>query len=65
MNRGRTFATLNTREIGDILTDRWEDRNYIISINQNITILGKDLMNIVGGGLSTGISQEKMARQVR
>jgi SPP1 gp7 family putative phage head morphogenesis protein len=63
--RGGTFASLDTAEIRDVLTEVWQDRTYEISIYQNVTILGQDLKKIIGGGLQIGISQEKMAQQVR
>lgn len=60
-----TFSHINKSAIVDVLNSKWAGRNYSDSIWRNVNGLASDLPQIIGGGLTSGTSQEKMARQVR
>lgn len=60
-----TFGSIEGRVVDEILLNRWQDRTYIDSTGNNITVLGSKLREVVGGGLVSGISQNKMEMQIR
>lgn len=59
-----SFGTLDTRTVGKILDSKWEDGNYSTRTFGNIEGFARVASEVLGGGLASGISQEKMSRQL-
>ena len=63
------FAQIGELKQYQILRENWQGGNYSSRIWVNNAILNANIQdilpNVVGGGLVSGISQEKMARQLR
>lgn len=60
-----SFATLDKRVIDEIMRSRWAGRNFSASVWQNTGELAAKLPDIVGAGLVSGTSSEKMAAILR
>lgn len=59
-----TFADLGKGEIESILRSNWIGANYSVRTFGNIEDFAVKVRNIIGSGLATGISNEKMSRQI-
>lgn len=63
------FATLDNSTVYEILRENWQGGNYNTRIWANNSMLNAKIQDVlprvVGGGLLSGISQEKMQRQIR
>jgi SPP1 gp7 family putative phage head morphogenesis protein len=64
MGRTAGFATIDGNIVDEILSTEWAGRTYIDSTGRNVELLGSEIRDIVGGGLLSGTSSQKMARQV-
>lgn len=62
---GTPFATIDKKVVDELLLERWSNGNYSIRTEKNISNFAFDLRDIVSSGLLSGISSEKMAREVR
>lgn len=60
-----SFATIDPKTTNQILNTKWENKNYVDRTGKNVTLLADRLRNIVGGGLISGTSSQKMAQQIR
>ncbi len=60
-----SFNDLDTKVVEKIMNSRWVNGNYSSRTFANIDNFALQARDIIGGGLSTGISLEKMSRQVR
>lgn len=65
MDTGGAFSTINGEAVGDILAEKWEGGNYSMRIWTHTSQLSNQLQVVIGAGLTTGTSQEKMVRQIR
>lgn len=59
-----SFSKIDDNLVKSVLEDRWSGKNFSQRIWGNTDILGESIGEIVGGGLISGISIEKMTRQL-
>ena len=59
-----TFADMGKNEVNQVLNSTWEGGNYSTRTFGNIKGFAVKARNIIGGGLSIGMSSQKMARQI-
>ena len=64
-SRGGTFNRLNDDMIDDVLASKWVGGNYMTRTGVNMDRFAVKVRDVVGSGLSAGISQEKMTRNIR
>jgi len=65
MGASSGFSTIDDRGIKEILANQWEGGNYSTRIWTNTSRLSMNLQEVLGAGLTTGISQDKMIRMIQ
>ena len=60
-----TFSKIDKNLMNAVLSERWSGKNYSERIWGNTDILAESLSEVLGGGLMSGQSMQKTARQIR
>ena len=62
---GFSFSSIDDNTLTSVLGANFQGKNFSNRIWDNTDVLAKELSNIVGAGIMSGIGQEAMVRQIR